>query len=88
MNIAIYTRKSVYIENSESIQTQIEICKNYFRGQNEFEVFEDEGYSGGNTNRPAFQKLMNLCRIGKFDIVAISGVRFPYGLPLSPLSKL
>lgn len=71
MNIAIYTRKSVYIENSESIQTQIEICKNYFRGQNEFEIFEDEGYSGGNTNRPAFQKLMNLCRIGKFDIVAI-----------------
>lgn len=71
MNISIYTRKSVYIENSESIQTQIEICKNYFRGQNEFEIFEDEGYSGGNTNRPAFQKLMNLCRIGKFDIVAI-----------------
>ena len=71
MNIAIYTRKSVYIENSESIQTQIEICKNYFRGQNEFEIFEDEGYSGGNTNRPGFQKLMNLCRIGKFDIVAI-----------------
>lgn len=71
MNIAIYTRKSVYIENSESIQTQIELCKNYFRGQNEFEIFEDEGYSGGNTNRPGFQKLMNLCRIGKFDIVAI-----------------
>lgn len=71
MKVAIYTRKSVAVENSESIDTQINLCKNYFKGENEFEVFEDEGFSGGNTNRPAFKRLMNLIKLGKFEAVAI-----------------
>ena len=71
MKIAIYTRKSVYKENSESIDTQIELCKKYFNGSNEYEVFIDEGFSGGNTNRPSFLNMMDLIRLGKFDIVAI-----------------
>lgn len=71
MKIAIYTRKSVFVENSESIQTQIDLCKKYFKGNNEFEVFEDEGFSGGNTNRPAFKRMMNLCKLGKFETVAV-----------------
>lgn len=71
MKIAIYTRKSVYKENSESIETQIELCKNYFGGENEYEVFVDEGFSGGNTNRPSFLNMMDLIRLGKFDVVAI-----------------
>ena len=71
MRVAIYTRKSVYRENSESIETQIELCKNYFGGENEYEVFVDEGFSGGNTNRPSFLNMMDLIRLGKFDVVAI-----------------
>ncbi|MBY6915453.1 recombinase family protein [Clostridium botulinum] len=72
MNIAIYTRKSVYIENSESIETQINLCKSYFNNiECNFEVFEDEGFSGKNTNRPAFTRMMKLCKLGKFDIVAV-----------------
>lgn len=71
MKIAIYTRKSVYKEHSESIDTQIELCKNYFGGENEYEVFVDEGFSGGNTNRPSFLNMMDLIRLGKFDVVAI-----------------
>ena len=71
MRIAIYTRKSVAVENSESIETQIQLCKKYFQGENEFEIFEDEGFSGGNTNRPSFKRLMSLIKLGKFDIVAI-----------------
>ncbi|MCD3234577.1 recombinase family protein [Clostridium botulinum] len=57
MKIAIYSRKSVETDKGESIKNQIEICKEYFlrRDNNiEFEIFEDEGFSGGNTNRPAF----------------------------------
>ncbi len=71
MKIAIYTRKSVAIENSESIETQVQLCKSYFNGNNEFEIFEDEGFSGGNINRPAFKRMMNLARLGTFDIVAV-----------------
>ena len=72
MRIAIYTRKSVYREHSESIDTQIELCKNYFRnGDNEYEVFIDEGFSGGNTNRPSFLNMMDMIKLGKFDVVAI-----------------
>lgn len=72
MNIAIYTRKSVYIENSESIDTQINLCKSYFSNiKCNFEIFEDEGFSGKNTNRPAFTRMMKLCKLGKFDIVAV-----------------
>lgn len=67
MRVAIYTRKSVYVENSESIETQIELCKNYFREDNEYEIFEDEGYSGKNTNRPAFKRLLLECKLNKFD---------------------
>lgn len=71
MKIAIYVRKSVYKENSESIETQKKMCREYFRGEHEFTEFEDEGYSGGNTNRPAFKRLMSLVEINTFDIVAI-----------------
>lgn len=72
--IAIYTRKSVYKENSESIETQINMCKAYFTRQFDdcsFEIFEDEGFSGKNTDRPAFKRLMYLCKLNKFDSVAV-----------------
>lgn len=71
MRIAIYTRKSVSVENSESIETQIQLCKSYFKGDHNFEIFEDEGFSGGNTNRPAFKRMMNLARLNAFDIISV-----------------
>ncbi|MHC1683736.1 MAG: recombinase family protein [Clostridiaceae bacterium] len=74
MNIAIYTRKSIYKEHSESIETQINMIKSYFqRNDNSctFEIFEDEGFSGKNTNRPAFTRMMKLAKTNKFDIVAV-----------------
>lgn len=71
--IAIYTRKSIYVENSESIETQISLCKDYFKvkGECTVEIFEDEGFSGKNTNRPAFKRMMNEIKLGKYDIVAV-----------------
>lgn len=72
MNVAIYTRKSVYIEGSISIETQVNLCKDYINKNYEnvkFQIFEDEGYSGGNTNRPAFQKMLKLIELKEIDIV-------------------
>lgn len=74
LRIAIYSRKSVETDTGESIKNQIAICKRYFERENEeckFEVFEDEGFSGGNTNRPDFQRMLELVKAKQFDIVAV-----------------
>lgn len=71
--IAVYSRKSRETDKGESIKNQIEMCKEYFFRQNykcEFEVFEDEGFSGSNTNRPEFQRMMLLAKHNQFDIIA------------------
>ncbi len=66
--IAIYSRKSKFTGKGESIGNQIELCKSSIRLSNpnisddEILIFEDEGFSGGNTNRPQFQEMMKQCR--------------------------
>lgn len=74
MRVAIYSRKSVDTDTGESIKNQIKLCKEYFNRQNadcKFEIFEDEGFTGSNTNRPSFQRMMELVKIKQFDIVAV-----------------
>ncbi|MCT4618207.1 MAG: recombinase family protein [Marinisporobacter sp.] len=70
--IAIYSRKSKATEKGESIQNQIDLCRDYakkhFQGNN-FLVYEDEGYSGGNSNRPKFQKLLKDLKKKKFQVL-------------------
>lgn len=62
--IAIYSRKSKFTGKGESIGNQVELCKEYIRthyGEKMLEkivVYEDEGFSGGNLNRPDFKKMM------------------------------
>ena len=60
--IAIYTRKSKYSDKSESIDSQIEYCKKAavmrYPDIDEFVVFVDEGFSGGDTARPQYQKML------------------------------
>ena len=53
---AIYARQSVNKADSLSIQGQIDLCRQKSGG--EFRVYQDKGYSGKNTNRPAFQQMM------------------------------
>lgn len=75
MNIAIYSRKSKFTGKGESIENQVQMCKDYLLNQNrnnetyEFLIYEDEGFSGGNTNRPEFQRLMNDVALRKFDML-------------------
>lgn len=54
--IGIYTRQSIEKKESLSIQGQIDLCAKQVDG--EYTVYRDSGYSGKNTNRPAFHQLM------------------------------
>ena len=72
MKIAIYARKSKLTEKGDSINNQISMCKNYaklhFNNCN-FIIYKDEGFSGGNTKRPMFKKLMKDINIKKFEVL-------------------
>lgn len=71
MNVAIYARKSKATKKGESISNQIELCKKYFNNTTNQEVnfiiYEDEGWSGGNINRPNFTKLINDAKLKRFS---------------------
>lgn len=73
MNIAIYSRKSRLVEGSESIENQIEMCKEYIRKNiksvDDISVYEDEGFSGGNINRPQFKKMLKDAKNKMFNIL-------------------
>ena len=53
---AIYARQSVDKADSLSIQGQIDLCRQ--KAGEEVQIYQDKGYSGKNTNRPAFQRMM------------------------------
>ncbi|MGN9164928.1 recombinase family protein [Tissierellaceae bacterium HCP3S3_D8] len=70
--IAIYARRSIYSEESESIKMQVEACKDYFKREEcTFEVFIDEGFSGSNIDRPDFIRMRNKIHNNEFDIVVV-----------------
>lgn len=77
MVIAIYPRKSVYRDNSDSVQVQVQLCKEYagiiYKGENlEFRIYDkDEGFSGKNTNRPSFQEMMRDVKNNELDVVMV-----------------
>ncbi|MDE7170477.1 MAG: recombinase family protein, partial [Oscillospiraceae bacterium] len=60
----IYSRKSKFTGKGESIENQIEMCRQYIRMQfgdasaDNALVYEDEGFSGGSLERPKFKKMM------------------------------
>ena len=65
MECAAYARQSVEKKNSLSIEGQIDLCQKA-AGQ-ALTVYEDRGYSGKNTERPAFQKLIRDIKDGKIS---------------------
>lgn len=77
MVIGIYPRKSVYRDNSDSVQVQIQLCKEYagiiFKGKDlDFRIYDkDEGFSGKNMNRPSFRELMSDVRADILDAVVV-----------------
>ncbi|MFT5874398.1 MAG: site-specific DNA recombinase [Clostridium sp.] len=62
MKIAIYSRKSKFTGKGESMDNQVHLCKEYISSHfNNFEIllYEDEGFSGGNIDRPQYKILLN-----------------------------
>ncbi len=53
---AIYARQSVDKADSLSIQGQIDLCSR--ETGEDIKIYQDRGFSGKNTNRPAFQEMM------------------------------
>ncbi|MBE6845440.1 MAG: recombinase family protein [Ruminococcus sp.] len=70
MKVAIYARKSVFREDSISIESQIEMCRYEARGA-ETVVYQDNGFSGKNTDRPDFQRMMTDIRAKRINKVIV-----------------
>lgn len=80
INCAIYTRKSTeegLEQDFNSLDNQYEFCTNYLKSLNDANLhllptrYDDGGYSGGNLNRPALQRLLSDIRCGLVNRVII-----------------
>jgi ATP-dependent DNA helicase RecQ len=79
MTIAIYSRKSKFTGKGDSIANQIEMCRQraqqYLSAKGIPEadakilVYEDEGFSGKNMDRPQFQRMLKEIRLKKFEYI-------------------
>ena len=64
MLVAIYSRKSKWTGKGESVENQILMCKEYLTHvlhltkEAKIREYVDEGFSGKNTKRPAFIKML------------------------------
>ena len=73
--VAIYIRVStVHQIDRDSLPMQrkdlIAYCE-LILGINDYEIFEDAGYSGKNTARPAYREMMKKVRLGEFSHILV-----------------
>lgn len=75
---AIYTRKStegIHDTKLSSCESQRQACEQWAQGKPGFVVlptlYDDLGYSGGNTDRPAFQRLLQDIARGELNAVVV-----------------
>ena len=61
---ALYGRQSIEKKDSISVESQLEYCRYETHGDPYIE-YADRGFSGKNTNRPDFERMMNDIRAGK-----------------------
>ncbi len=66
---AIYARQSVEKKDSLSVEGQIELCRKFT--QPDALVFQDKGFSGKNTKRPAFTELIQAVESGKIQKIVV-----------------
>ena len=68
---AIYTRQSKDKKESLSIAGQIERCKLECSHPDTALIYEDRGFSGKNTQRPGFQKMLDDVKVGKIEKIVV-----------------
>jgi hypothetical protein len=77
---AIYTRVSTdqgLDQDFNSLDAQYDACQAYIRSQAHAgwtllrAKYDDGGFSGGNTDRPALQRLLQEVRAGKIDVIVV-----------------
>lgn len=75
MKFAIYSRKSIFTGKGDSIENQIQLCEEYIKRnydtvkESDLLIYQDEGFSGGNINRPMFKQLIKDAENKKFNCV-------------------
>lgn len=69
MAYAVYARQSVEKKNSISIEGQIQLCE--ANAGQPLLVYADRGYSGKNTQRPDFKRLMKDVEAGKIEKIYV-----------------
>lgn len=71
MRVAFYGRFSKESQNEASIRQQFQIVRDWCQrnGHQIVAVYRDRGWSGENTHRPDFQRLLKDARRGKFDLI-------------------
>ena len=67
---ALYGRQSIEKKDSISVENQLEYCKYETHGQPYIE-YTDRGFSGKDTNRPGFEKMMEDIKAGKIKRVIV-----------------
>ena len=67
---AVYARQSVEKKDSLSLSGQVELCRR-MAGERTLCVYQDAGYSGKNTDRPAFRQLMRDVKAGKIGAIYV-----------------
>ena len=72
---ACYTRKSIFSDKSESTKNQARMCKDYidchYSEQITYNVYEDEGKTGANTDRPELHRLIDDIQNDTVDILIV-----------------
>lgn len=70
MRVGIYSRKSVKSETGDSMENQEQLCRAYIAAHwpdAKIAVYEDEGFSGANIQRPKLLALLADIRQGELD---------------------
>lgn len=66
---AIYARQSIDKKDSLSIEGQVDQCRKFADGK--VKIYQDKGFSGKNTKRPAFQELIRDVEAGKIQKIIV-----------------
>lgn len=73
MRVGIYARKSKFSDKSDSVEAQLKMCEEYAHSNYKVSAVvkydEDEGYTGANTKRPGFKRLMHDVKEQKIDVL-------------------